>query len=161
MGKHHLDNNNKNSNNHTTSTTTTTTTTTTTRYPTYCTPLTPLLQMYIFAPMCPTFTNLYLCPNVLHFPMCPTFTNVYLFSNVPHFPNVHHFYKCIFVPECVPLLQMCIWNPLTLINPYQKYLLVRSKLHFYLKTIHLFTQMYMCFWTNFLTSHICIHIRRQ
>ena len=86
----------------------------------------PLLRMYICAPMCPispmcpTFANVYLCPNVTHFykcifvphcapllycapllqificaPMCPTFTNVYLCPNVP---------------QCAPLLHMCIWT---------------------------------------------------
>ena len=60
----------------------------------------PLLRMYICAPMCPIS------------PMCPTFANVYLCPNVTHFPNVPHFCECIFVPQCDPLLQMYICAPL-------------------------------------------------
>ena len=37
---------------------------------------------------------------------------VYLCPNIPHFPNVPHFYKCIFVPQCAPLLQIYIHVPL-------------------------------------------------
>ena len=109
-----------------------------------------LLQMYICAPMCPTS------------PMCSTFANVYLCPNVPHF------YKCIFVPQCAPLLQMYICAPMcptspmcpTFTNVYLCGLLLGMSKHERLKTIHLFTWLYRCCRTSFLMSHICIHIRR-
>ena len=44
-----------------------------------------LLQMYTFAPNCPTFTNVYFCPNL------------------SHFSAVLHLCKCIVVSQCAPL----------------------------------------------------------
>ena len=92
----------------------------------------PLLQIYICAPMCLTFTNVYLCPNVPHFykhifvpqcapllqmyicaPMCPTLTNIYLYPNVPHFYKcifVRHFCKCVdepHLPQSPNIIRTC------------------------------------------------------
>ena len=41
-----------------------------------------------------------------------TFADDYTFSNVYLYPNVPHLYKCIFVPQCAPLLQMYICAPM-------------------------------------------------
>ena len=81
-------------------------------------PNVPHFYKCIFVPQCAPLLQRYICAQ-----MCPTFTYVYLWSNVPHFPNVLHFYKCIFVPQCAPLpqcvliLQLCLYLYLyTLIN---------------------------------------------
>ena len=58
----------------------------------------PILHMYIFAPMCPTLTNVYLCPKCAPNHKCAQIlTNVHLCHIVSHFLYVPQFYNYIYI----------------------------------------------------------------